>query len=194
LRVASFWRYLLSAQKVAKKNKLRVIINKNNMSHLGKQFLAELEAEAPATRKCLERIPDELFNWKPHDKSFAMGTLGFIVADIPRWIVTMVKKSEIDFALDKHDRPKNAQDLVKFFDEHMKSARKALESVSDEELEKTFELKNNGVVVFSTSKKNNIGPSVNHLVHHRGQLTVYLRLKDLPVPSIYGPSGDEQGF
>ncbi|HEX9503568.1 MAG TPA: DinB family protein [Patescibacteria group bacterium] len=160
----------------------------------GQEYLKELEAEVAATRKCLERIPDDLFKWKPHNKSMDMGTLAFIVADIPRWITTMVKASEIDFVKFKHDEPKTTGDLVKFFDEHMKSARNALQNVSDEALAEPFYLKNNGQVVFTSPKKDNISSSINHLVHHRGQLTVYMRLKDIPVPAIYGPSADDRGF
>ena len=161
---------------------------------LSMQFLADLEAEAPASRKCLERIPENLFKYKPHEKSMPMGYLASIVADIPRWIVIMVKSNEIDFVKSRHDEPKTTQDLVKFFDEHMKSVRKALENTSDEALNETFFLKNNGQVVYSAPKKDNISPSIRHLVHHRGQLTVYMRLNNIPVPPIYGPSADEQGF
>lgn len=161
---------------------------------LGQLFLKELESEVPSTRKCLERISDSSLNFKPHDKSMNMKNLGFIISDIPRWIVAMIKTNEIDFMKFRHDEPKSSADLLKFFDEHMISARKALESITDEQMNETFYLKANGQVVATLSRLDSISSSVRHLVHHRGQLTVYMRLNNIPVPSVYGPTADEQGF
>lgn len=161
---------------------------------LGAQFLKELEAEAGATRKCLERIPAESFGWKPHEKSMAMGYLALLVAEIPKWITYVVEKSEIDFATFKHFQPKTTTELVNYFDENMGGVRKALQNVPDEGLAGTFFLKNQGQVLFSSPKNDSIGSSINHLVHHRGQLTVYMRLNNIPVPSTYGPSADEKTF
>lgn len=158
------------------------------------EYLKELEAEANATRKCLEKIPVELFGWKPHEKSMPLGYLAVLVAEIPKWIRYMIEKSEIDFATFDHFQPKNTEELVKHFDENLQAARNALENLSDKMLDETFYLKNNGEIVFSSPKKDNISSSINHLVHHRGQLTVYMRLNDIAVPSIYGPSADDQGF
>jgi uncharacterized damage-inducible protein DinB len=158
------------------------------------ELLEELEAEAPATRKCLERIPETLSDWKPHEKSMAMGYLSLLVAEIPKWITHMLEKSEIDFATFEHFQPKNTAELVKHFDENVEGAKKALQKASDESLAEPFYLKNQGQVVFTSTKKDNITSSINHMVHHRGQLTVYMRLNDIPVPSIYGPSADDKGF
>lgn len=163
-------------------------------SLIGAEFLKELEAEATATRKCLEQIPENLFDWKPHEKSMPLGYLALLVAEIPKWIQHMIHKSEIDFATFEHFQAKNTAELVSHFDENLQSAREALQNVSDEVLAETFYLKNQGQVVFSSPKRENIGSSINHLVHHRGQLTVYMRLNDIPVPSIYGPSADDKGF
>jgi uncharacterized damage-inducible protein DinB len=165
-----------------------------NTSIIGMEYLKELEAEANATRKCLEKIPVELFGWKPHEKSMPLGYLAVLVAEIPKWIRYMIEKSEIDFATFDHFQPKNTEELVKHFDENLQAARNALENLSDKMLDETFYLKNNGEIVFSSPKKDNISSSINHLVHHRGQLTVYMRLNDIAVPSIYGPSADDQGF
>ncbi|MGH7492562.1 MAG: DinB family protein [bacterium] len=165
-----------------------------NETTLGAAFLKELEAEAGPTRKCLERIPENLFSWKPHEKSMTMGYLALLVAEIPKWMTHMVEKSEIDFATFVHFQPKTTSELVSHFDENLKGAKNALQHVSNETLAETFFLKNQGRVVFSSAKKENLGPSINHLVHHRGQLTVYMRLNNLPVPSIYGPSADDRGF
>lgn len=166
----------------------------DKMSIIGAEFLKELEAEANATRKCLERIPENLFGWKPHEKSMTLGYLALLVAEIPKWIQVMIEESEIDFATFEHFEPKNTAELVRHFDENLQAARNALQNLSDEALAETFFLKSQGQVVFSSSRQENIGQSVNHLVHHRGQLTIYMRLNEIPVPSIYGPSADDKGF
>jgi len=163
----------------------------NNGLALHKEFLKELEAEAEASRKCLERIPEKLFDWKPHEKSMPMPSLTYVVADIPRWIKQIVESPGIDFATYKHYQPKTTSDLVSHFEANLKDAKKAFENTTDESLSETFSLKNNGEVLMSSSKKETIASSINHLVHHRGQLTVYMRLNNIPVPSIYGPSADE---
>ena len=161
---------------------------------LGKLYWEELKDEAVATRKCLERIPLELSAWKPHDKSMPLGYLALVVSEIPRWISHAIKEGDIDFATFKHFQPKTTEELVKHFDENMEGAKKALENVSDEALEESFSLKNNGQVLATDSKKHTVSSSINHLVHHRGQLTVYMRLNNIAVPSIYGPSADDKSF
>jgi uncharacterized damage-inducible protein DinB len=160
----------------------------------GKLYLTELEAEVSATRKCLERVPFELFSWKPHEKSMAMGYLTLLVADMPRWITTMIEKTEIDFATYEQLQAKSSSELVEQFDENIKNARKALLSVSEDILSKTFYLKNQRQVLFSQRIDEAISSTLNHWVHHRGQLTVYMRLNNIPVPSIYGPSADDRAF
>lgn len=157
-------------------------------------FLKELEAEAAASRKCLERIPVSLSDWKPHEKSMPLGYLSLLVAEIPKWIMETVETGVIDFATWKHFQPKTTAELVNHFDENMKGARNALKNMSDETLSEMFYLKNDGQTLMSMPKEDSIGQSINHLVHHRGQLTVYMRLNNIPVPSIYGPSADERGF
>ena len=164
-----------------------------NKSIIGAEYLKELEAEATATRKCLEVIPESLFDWKPHEKSMNLGYLSLLVAEIPKWITTMIEESEIDYATFEHFEAKNTAELVKHFNENLEGAKKALQNVSDETLAEPFHLKNQGQVVYSSPKKEFIGQTINHLVHHRGQLTVFMRLKGIPVPSIYGPSADDSG-
>ncbi len=162
---------------------------------LGKLFLEELEMEVKATRKCLERIPlDKLSEYKPHEKSMKLGYLALICADIPRWITHILTKGDIDFATYEHVEIKTTEELVKHFDKNMEDVRKVLQNVSDEEFEKSFSLKNNGQVLATSSKKESVISSINHLVHHRGQLTVYMRLNNIPIPSIYGPSADDKTF
>ena len=166
----------------------------NTKSNAAAAFLAELEAEAIATRKCLEVIPADLFDWKPHEKSMNLGYLSLLVAEIPKWIQVMIEESEIDFATYEHFQAKNTAELVQHFDENLAGAKNALQNVSDESLDEPFHLKNNGQVVFTAPKKDHLASTVNHLVHHRGQLTVFMRLKDISVPSIYGPSADDPGI
>ncbi len=161
---------------------------------LGQIYAQELESEARASRRCLERIPEKLFTWKPHEKSLTMIYTALIVAEIPKWITHIIEISEIDFATIKHFQPKTTGELVNHFEENLTVALSSLQKVTDEELLNLFYLKNNGVTLMSSSKKENISLSINHLVHHRGQLTVYMRLNDIPVPSIYGPSADEKIF
>ncbi len=157
-------------------------------------FLRELESEAAASRKCLERIPENLFDWKPHEKSMNLGYLALLVAEIPKWIRLMIEDSEIDLATFEHFQPQTTDELVRHFDENLDGARRALDIVSEESLAETFYLKVNGETVFKSVKSDYIGPTINHLVHHRGQLTVYMRLNDIAVPSIYGPSADDRSF
>ena len=159
-----------------------------------KDFLQELNLEYRATKSCLERIPESLFEYKPHPKSMNMGYLALLVAEIPLWIRHMVIDGEIDFATFKHASPKTNKDLTDHFEENMAAARKALEAANDESLEGDFVLKANGQELYRSKKIIDIGVTLNHWVHHRGQLTVYMRLNDIPVPSIYGPSADENNF
>jgi uncharacterized damage-inducible protein DinB len=159
---------------------------------LGQAFLKELEAEAPASRKCLERVPEKLFDYKPHEKSMKMGYLAFLVADMLKWIQTMAEGKEIDVATWKPYKAKNTAELVDYFDKNMQVIKKVLQNVSDEALTKPWALKNNGKEIMSMPAKDFIASSINHLVHHRGQLTVYMRLNNIAVPPIYGPSADER--
>ena len=157
-------------------------------------FLHELNGEYRATRKCIEVIPEKLFEYKPHPKSMTMGYLVLLVAEIPLWIKHMIVDSEIDFVTFKHFQPKTTEELVNHFEENMEAARKALQNSTDEDLQSNFSLKANGQVLYTASKIVDIGVTLNHWVHHRGQLTVYMRLNDIPVPSIYGPSADDKNF
>jgi len=162
---------------------------------LSQAFIAELKAESIATRKCLERISETTYEFKPHEKSMAMGYLVLLVADIPRWIALSIEDSVIDFATYKQFQLSTTDALLKFYEENLKNAEKALSKSDDETLKKEmFYLKNNGQELYSAPKLENISSSINHWIHHRGQLTVYMRLNDIAVPSIYGPSADEKTF
>lgn len=164
------------------------------MNTSAQSFLHELNAEYKATRNCLERIPETLFEYKPHPKSMNLGYLSLLVAEIPLWIKHMITDGEIDFATFKHFTPKTNGELVNHFEDNMKAARAALAETNDEKLQEPFTLKANGQVLYTSPRVVDIGVTLNHWVHHRGQLTVYMRLNDIAVPSIYGPSADDKTF
>lgn len=157
-------------------------------------FLKELNAEIPSSRKCLERIPENLFDYKPHEKSMTLGYLALLVAEIPKWIQVALEDGEIDFATFTHLQPNNTAELVAHFDENIEKAKTALNNATEETFSKDFALKRDGQLIFKVPMIPNISSTLNHWVHHRGQLTVYMRLNNIPVPSIYGPSADDRQF
>ena len=163
-------------------------------SLLGSQFIRELESEVRATRECLAKVPMDKTDWKPHERSMPLGYLALLVADIPRWIEYAIEESVIDFATYEQFKATTAEELVEHFEKSVSGARSALQSVTDERLKETFYLRNGEQELFSSPIDETVMQSINHLVHHRGQLTVYLRLLDIAVPSIYGPSADAPGF
>jgi uncharacterized damage-inducible protein DinB len=170
-----------------------------NLEHMddvtfAKALIAEMEAEAPATRKCLERISARYFSFKPHPRSMEMGYLSALVADMPNWIAHTLDNEEFDLNTYPHLKPHDANDLVDHLDKTIAATYKALGNLANGDLDKPFGIKRDGVVLFTSSKRESISTVINHWVHHRGQLTVYMRLNDIAVPSIYGPSADERPF
>jgi uncharacterized damage-inducible protein DinB len=163
-------------------------------SILAQQFIRELESEVRATAECLKNVPMDKPDWKPHEKSMPLGYLALLVADIPRWIQYAIEKGEVNFATYDQAKAETPSDLVAHFEKSVDAAKKALGSVSDEGLKEMFYLRNGEQELMKSPKDETIMSSLNHMVHHRGQLTVYLRLNDISVPSIYGPSADVRGF
>jgi len=158
-------------------------------------FLAELEREAVPTRRTLERVPDGRYDWKPHEKSMAFGYLAELVARLPSWPVLMIKQDELEITTYKPEPLRTSGELVQALDEGVAAAREALANTTDEHLMKTWRILVGGNIVSEQPRYIALRDGVfNHLAHHRGQLTVYLRLNDVPVPSIYGPSADEGKF
>jgi len=158
-------------------------------------YLKELRAESKSARKCLEHIPESVYKFKPHEKSMEMGYLALLVAEIPKWVYSIIEDSVIDFVKYEHFKLSNTAALLAHYEENLKKAEDALSKSNDEDLARDkFYLKNNGQELYSGPKLENIGSTINHWIHHRGQLTVYLRLNDIAVPSIYGPSADDKGY
>jgi len=167
---------------------------------LSEALLPEFDHEMANTRKTLERVPEDKFNWKPHQKSFAMGHLATHLATIPSWAPMTIAKESIDIAPEGEPPPKaepakSRAELLERFDHNVAAARAALAAASDEILLKPWTLLSGGKTIFTLPRIAAIRSFVmNHNVHHRAQLGVYLRLNDMPVPSIYGPSADEGSF
>ena len=158
-------------------------------------FLAELEREAILTRRTLERVPDGRYDWKPHEKSMPFGYLSELVARLPSWPVFMIKQDELDLTGYKQNPLRTSRELVQALDDGLAQAREAFTNTTDEHLMKPWRLLVGGNVVQEQPRYIMLRDGVfNHLAHHRGQLTVYLRLNDVPVPAIYGPSADDRSF
>ena len=159
-------------------------------------LLPEFDREMTTTRKVLERVPEDRFDWKPHARSFSLGALAAHVANLPTWGTETLAREEIEIGDGQQPTaPPSKADLLATFDRNAAATRTALVGKSDAELLARWSLKRNGRVIFTMPKAAVLRSLVfSHLIHHRGQLTVYLRLLDVPVPSIYGPSADEPAF
>lgn len=155
-------------------------------------LLAQLEREIDATRKMVERVPEGKADWKPHPKSMPMGYLSNLVATMFGWIAMMIESDHLDLAAGG-GRPSasTGAERLALFDKSVADARRALSSTTDEHLTQPWQLRVGGNVVDEKPRHIMIADTFSHLAHHRGQLTVYLRLNDQPVPSIYGPTADE---
>jgi uncharacterized damage-inducible protein DinB len=166
---------------------------------LMKLFADEIVREGAITRRTLERVPEGKGDWKPHDKSMPLGSLTRMIAGMPSWLTMIVEKDDFDLnppggGSSFVPEMKTTKDLLDALDKGVESARAALAGTNEEHLMKPWRLLVAGNVVSEKPRHEMIRDSINHLSHHRGQLTVYLRLNDVPVPSIYGPSADDQRF
>lgn len=167
---------------------------------LNQALLAEFDQEMANTRKTLERVPDDKFDWKPHQKSFPMGHLATHIANIPTWATETLRRDSLDIAPEggepyRAPEAKNSKQLLDLFESGVAAARAALAEATDEDLAKPWSLLKTGQVMMTLPKGAVLRSFVlSHGIHHRAQLGVYLRLNDIPVPAIYGPSADEGTF
>lgn len=164
--------------------------------NLADAFLMELNHEAAGARKAIERLPEDKFAWKPHEKSMTAGRLAGHIAEIPGWIPTIIGQDvfELDPSASPSLNPKTHDELLKGFDENLKAGVQALKGASNETLMGNWKMKTPEATIIDMPRAQVIRAwGLNHLIHHRGQLTVYLRLLGIAVPSLYGPSADEQG-
>lgn len=165
--------------------------------NLKESFIAELQHEATTTRKMLARLPEADFDWKPHDKSMTLRQLATHIAEMLTWLPITIHEDELNFAAMNYQPTiiNTTVELLEFFDRNLAQGIEALQNASDEQFAQIWTLRN-GEQVFMRQPKAQVvrGMVVNHIVHHRGQLSVYMRLRGVPVPAIYGPSADEEAF
>ena len=155
-------------------------------------FLPEFDEEMVITRRLLERVPSEKGHWKPHAKSFPLGHLAQLVSRMPGWITQIMRSTRLDVGAATPYSYEETKALLATFDQNVDEARKALAAARDEDFQVPWSLAVGERVLFTQPRVGVVRQTINHLVHHRGQLSVYLRLVDVPLPSIYGPTADER--
>lgn len=158
-------------------------------------FIAELKYESGLTKKMLERVPLDKKDWKPHEKSMTLGRLATHVAETTNWISNIINIDDFDFVKDynfKQHAAMSQEELLRLFQTNLDNAISNLSKMNDDDFNKSWIVRRGEQVMFNTPKKVAIrGWGYSHMIHHRGQLSVYLRLLDVPVPGMYGPSADE---
>ncbi len=162
-------------------------------------YLSELEREVARSRRALENVPEGQADWKPHEKSMAFGYLANMVATIPMWMAMIVRQDQLDIAPKdgprmQPERMNTAAEYVAALDKAAGEARAALGSTNEAHLQTNWQLLAGGNVVLDTSRHEMLRDTINHWAHHRGQMTVYLRLMGAKVPALYGPSADDTRF
>jgi uncharacterized damage-inducible protein DinB len=167
---------------------------------INESLVTEFDQEMANTRKVLERCPEDKYAWKPHPKSFAMGELATHIVNLPGWCVETIQKDSFDVAPPgappyREEPFQSRQALLERFDKNTAAARSAIAGASDDQLQAPWSLLAGGQTLFTMPRITCLRSFVmNHGIHHRAQLGVYLRLNDVPVPAIYGPSADEEGM
>jgi uncharacterized damage-inducible protein DinB len=157
-------------------------------------ILAELTHEGATTRRLLERLPQDRLGWQPHQKSMTLGRLATHIAEIPGWVGSIVEKDEFDIGASGYVPPTlgSVAEIIALFDKSVAAATETLKRQGNDRLLAKWQLKKNGKLVVEMPRLGMIRSFLmNHLIHHRGQLSVYLRLQNVPLPSIYGPTADE---
>jgi uncharacterized damage-inducible protein DinB len=164
-----------------------------------KLFLSELDREVERSRRALEMTPDDKRSWKPHDKSMEFGYLADMVATIPTWFTMIVKQDELDVApkggaRPERPQPKTSAEYTAALEKSVREAKEALAGTSEAHLQTHWKLLASGQVVSDKPRHEMLRDTMNHWAHHRGQMTVYLRLMGAKVPALYGPSADDKRF
>lgn len=154
-------------------------------------FVKELDAEMPTTRRLLERVPSDKGEWRPHPKSFPLAHLAQLVARMPGWNTLAIRESKLDLKQSSPYSIESTETLLAEFDRHVAEARATIAGATDDDMNREWSLTMGDQTLFTARVHEVIRQNINHLSHHRGQLTVYLRLLDVPIPSIYGPTADE---
>lgn len=156
-------------------------------------LLKELDQEAQTTRKMLERIPTEYFDWQPHRKSMSIQRLATHIAELPSWIMMTITTDELDFANNPYQQEivANTRELLDYFERSLANGRQHLEDANEETLAEKWTLRNGDNILLVATKGEIIRVTYSQIVHHRAQLGVFLRLLDIPIPGSYGPSADE---
>ena len=157
----------------------------------GASLLPEFDQEMATTRRLLERVPSNKGEWKPHQKSFALGHLAQLISNMPGWITNILTETSLDLSRAGKYTFEKTETLLEAFDRNVREARGALASASDANLDVSWSLTMGPQTLMTETRRAMVRQTISHLVHHRGQLSVYLRLLDVPVPSIYGPTADE---
>ena len=155
-------------------------------------LIPEFDQEMGTTRRVLERVPSEKAEWKPHVKSFSLGHLAQLVSWMPGWITRTLRETRLDLATGGGYSIETTETLLKLFDKNVREARSTLASTKDSDFKVMWSLAMGEQVLWTAPRREVVRNHLNHLYHHRGQLTVYLRLVDVPVPSVYGPTADER--
>lgn len=163
---------------------------------IAETLLPEFDAEMATTRRLLERVPSDKGEWKPHAKSFSLGHLAQLVSWMPGWIANTVTKTELDLAPGGGGRNpysyEKTETLLSGFDKNVAEARAGIARSTDPDFDVKWSLKFGDRVVMTQARGPQVRQHISHLIHHRGQLTVYLRLLDVPLPMVYGPTADER--
>jgi uncharacterized damage-inducible protein DinB len=159
-------------------------------------LLKEMEQEAQTTRKMLERVPNDKYDWQPHEKSMTVRRLATHIAELPSWVTMALTTNELDFANNPYQPVEinNTEELLAYFERSFADGKAHLAKATEEELSRTWTLRNGEQVYNVSTKGEIIRIAFSQTVHHRAQLGVFLRLLNIPIPGSYGPSADEQSF
>jgi uncharacterized damage-inducible protein DinB len=159
---------------------------------ISETLLPEFDQEMAATRRVLERVPDDNPDWKPHPKSFSMAHLAQLLSWMPGWITNALTETRLDLSSAGGYSNQPTASLLDAFDKNVREAREAIENAKDADYDIPWSLTMGDRVLMTMPRGAVVRQNISHLSHHRGQMTVYLRLRDIPVPSIYGPTADEK--